>query len=139
MVDDIKAGNYYKAFETYITLTASYMQDDSDLYFGDYYEEEKNDHFLTKLWAQIPISIGIGIVAVAIMAYNSGGKITATSRDYLDTSRPGLIGRRDIYLRTRITKRRKPKQNTSSRSGSGGYRGGVSRGGRSHSSGGRKL
>ena len=74
--------------------------------------------------------------------------MTAGSRDYLDRSKSGLIGRRDQYIRSTVTRVRKPTQNhtsSGSRGGSrggfssGGFRGGRSSGGRSHSSGGRKL
>ncbi len=163
MVDDLKAGNYYEAFYTYIITSSSYMLDDSDLnydhnydyeyeqenyYDHDSYYDKASDSYFNKIWIQILISLSIGLVAVLIMASNSGGKVTVKGHDYLDRSRPGLIGRRDTYLRTRTTRVKKPKQqNHSSRGGgssrgsfnSSGNRGGVSRGGRSHSSGGRKL
>ncbi len=162
MVDDLKAGYYYDAFKTYIEMSSSYMLDDSELNYDhnyDYnYDSLPDDSYYDydqvtekpfhNIWVQLAISLGIGFVAVLIMAYNSGGKMTVKGQDYLDQSRPGLIGKRDTYLRTRTTRVRKPKQNTSSSSrggrsrggfSSGGYRGGTSRGGRSHSSGGRKL
>ncbi len=180
MEDDLRAGNYYDAFETYIKMVTAYMNDDSEInrdhdysyssssdpnysntydydsYYEDdkqhdyasYYEDEGNRQvkaFLTNPLVQLVASLIIGAIAVSVMAYHSGGRMTVQGNDYLDRSRSGLIGRRDIYLRTTITKIRKPTQNSGSggnRSGgfnAGGFRGGVSGGGRSHSSGGRKL
>ncbi|CUH91866.1 TPM domain-containing protein [Herbinix luporum] len=172
MVDDLRNGNYFTAFETYIVKSAAYMDDDSELnydhnYIYDnppqgfdpnneysyddydydrYYGEESNDNILLNIWFQLFASFGIGGIVVGIMAYNSGGKMTAGARDYLDRSRQSLIGKKDHYVRTTVSKSRIPSQSSgsggsSSRGGynSGGFRGGRSSGGRSHSSGGRKL
>lgn len=204
MVDDLRGGHYYIAFETYINMSADYMSDDSELnydhnydfesppeefdpnneysydeydydrYYDDrYYNDNidndqkfnnsrnrwntrnnssdrnssREDNILLNVWFQLFISLIIGGVVVGIMAYNSSGRMTAGSRDYLDRSKSGLIGRRDQYIRSTVTKVRKPTQNNSSGSragsrggfNSGGFRGGSSSGGRSHSSGGRKL
>lgn len=140
----------------------SYDEYDYDQYYKDdydhtYYDGEDSysskgdsshqDDILKNIWFQLFISLIIGGVVVGIMAYNSSGRMTAGSNDYLDRSKPGLIGRRDHYIRSTVTKVRKPTQNTSSGGGgrsrggfnSGGFRGGRSSGGRSHSSGGRKL
>lgn len=175
MVDDLRAGNYFDAFVTYITMAAAYMEDDSELnydhnYIYDnppaanandpytanqknydydrYYDTAryKKDSILTNIWFQLIVSIAVGGTAVGIMAYNSGGKMTVRGNDYLDSSHSGLIGRRDDYISTRVTRVRKPTQNNNNHSNTGrggfnagGSRGGVSSGGRSHSSGGRSL
>lgn len=171
VVDDLNNGYYYDAFETYIVMSADYMADESELnYDHDYYydsppegfdpdneynydeydydryydDEPQGENILLNVWFQLFISLIIGAVVVGLLAYNSSGRMTAGSRDYLDRSKSGLIGRRDHYIRSTVTKVRKPTQNTSSggsRGGfnSGGFRGGSSSGGRSHSSGGRKL
>lgn len=165
MEDDLRAGNYYDAFVTYIDLATVYMNDDSEINtdhnynyeyssdpsyssnydYNSYYEEpgaKQVKDFLTNPLVQLAAALIIGAVAVGIMAYHSGGRMTVRGNDYLDQSRSGLIGRRDIYLRTTITKVRRPPSNTSGHKGgfnAGGFRGGVSPGGRSHSSGGRKL
>ncbi len=172
MVDDLRAKNYFNAFETYITQAAAYMKDDSDLNYNhdysydnppdgfdtdneySYDDYDYNRHYsryelqnsiLTNFWFQLIAALAIGAITVGIMAHNSGGKMTAGSSDYLDRSRNGLIGRRDQYIRTSVSKRRKPTQSSSGggfKSGgfnSSGHRGGRSSGGRSHSSGGRKL
>lgn len=183
----LKNKNYYDAFKTYITMSAGYMEDDSELnydheyiydntpegfdpdneyvydniseglnhdnkyydYQGYYDKEELLNSIFLNFWFQLAAALIIGGVVVASLAYRSSGRMTAGARDYLDKSRQGLIGRRDHYLRSTVTRWRKPTQNTSSQSGgrgsgrggfnSGGFRGGRSAGGRSHSSGGRKL
>lgn len=168
MVDDLRAGEYYDAFETYITMSASYMKDDSELNedhnysyetppdrdydyetdaydYDRYYDDPRTteaEDILENLWFQLAAALVIGAVTVGIMAYHSGGKMTVHGNDYLERSRSGLIGRRDNYIRTRITRVRRPQQSSSSGRGgfnAGGFRGGISGGGRSHSSGGRKL
>lgn len=161
----LSKGHYVEAFETYINMSAEYMTDDSELNWdhdytvnqpqsnnpdGPYYDDtwpydsygDRKTDIFTTWWVQLIISFVIGGIAVGIMAYNSGGKMTAGSSTYLDRSQSGLIGRRDQYLRTRTTRVRKPQQNNNTRGGgfnSGGFRGGVSSGGRSHSSGGGRF
>lgn len=170
MVDNLRSKNYYDAFVTYIDMSASYMKDDTELnydhnynydtlpeknndsdnqYSNDnydydsYYKEDKVDakDAFNNIWVQLGISLVIGGIVVGIMAAGSGGRMTAQGNNYIDAGHSGLIGRRDHYLRTTVTRIRRPKENTSSRGGfnAGGFRGGVSGGGRSHSSGGRKL
>jgi uncharacterized protein len=75
------------------------------------------------------------------MAFNSGGRMTAGSSNYMEQNNSGLIGRRDDYIRTQVTRVRKPQNNNSGGGGfnAGGFRGGMSGGGRSHSSGGGKF
>jgi uncharacterized protein len=165
---DLQDGNYYDAFVTYIERSAAYMKDDSELnYDHDYtagtpqssnpnapnYDETwPSDNYsrnnqaadiLSNIFVQLFVAVVIGIVAVAIMAYNSGGKMTVGGNSYIDQSHSGLIGRRDDYIRTTVTRVRKPQNNnTGHGSGgfnAGGFRGGVSGGGRSHSSGGGKF
>jgi uncharacterized protein len=160
---NLSDGNYYDAFVTYIERSAAYMSDDSELnYDHDYsagtpqssdpnapnydetwpsnYNEAKN--ILSNIWVQLIIAAIIAAITVAIMAYNSGGKMTAGANNYMDQSHSGLIGRRDDYLRTTVTRVRKPQNNNNSGGGgfnAGGFRGGVSGGGRSHSSGGGRF
>lgn len=163
---DLSAGNYYDAFATYIERSAAYMSDDSELnYDSDYsvnqpqstnpnapnYDATWPDNYssksqaeslLSNLWFQLAISMIIGAVTVGIMAYNSGGRMTTGGATYMDPNNSGLIGRRDDYIRTQVTRIRKPQNNNNNGRGgfnAGGFRGGVSGGGRSHSSGGGKF
>jgi len=162
-------GDYYNACLIYIKSSAGFMKDDSDLNYDhnynqtpqssdpnapnydetwpdEYSEQAKEDSILKNIWFQLAVSLVIGGVVVAIMAYSSGGTMTAGSSNYFDHSSPGLIGRRDHYLRTTVTKVRKPKDDTPHNNShakggfnSSGFRGGVSSGGRSHSTGSRKF
>jgi uncharacterized protein len=94
------------------------------------------------MWVQLIASIVIGIITVSIMAFHSGGRMTAGSNNYIEQSNSGLIGRRDDYVRTQVTRIRRPQNNPSNGGGgfnAGGFRGGMSGGGRSHSSGGGKF
>ena len=111
----LTAGNYYDAFKTYIDDSAIYLSKTS---------------IFTSFWFQLLIAIIIGAITVAIMASNSGGRMTAGGGNYIDQNHSGLIGRRDDYIRTTVTRIRKPQNNST---------GGVSAGGRSHSSGGGKF
>jgi uncharacterized protein len=159
-------GDYYDAFATYIERSAAYMSDDTELnYDYDYsagtpqssnpnapnydetwpadYNSVDNtvENVLTNVWFQLFAAIAIGIIAVVIMAYNSGGKMTTGGNTYMESGNSGLIGRRDDYIRTQVTRVRKPQNNNTRGGGfnAGGFRGGVSGGGRSHSSGGGKF
>ena len=159
-------GYYYSAFTAYIERSAAYMKDDSELNNdsdytagtpqsndpnGEYYDEtwpsdynsydNTVDNVLSSVWFQLLAGIIIGAVAVAIMAYNSGGKMTAGGNNYIDSNNSGLIGQRDNYIRTQVTRVRRPQNNNNQGGGfnAGGFRGGSSGGGRSHSSGGGKF
>jgi len=127
-----------------------YTYDDYDYnyHYKSYYKaEQKKNNILFNVWFQLLISLFIGGSVVGVLAYSSGGVMTAGARDYLDRSKSGLIGCKDQYTHSTVSKVRKPSSNSSSGGGvkssggfnSGGFRGGVSSGGRSHSSGGRKL
>jgi uncharacterized protein len=103
--------------------------------------DSRIENILTNVWFQILAAIIIGIIAVVIMAYNSGGRMTAGGNTYMDSNNSGLIGRRDDYIRTQVTRVRRPQNNNNGGGGfnAGGFRGGTSGGGRSHSSSGGKF
>lgn len=141
-------GDYRTAFQIYIEESAAYMKDDSELnYDYDYsYDSEGNrvtgnsssdpaKNVITNVWFQLLISLAIGGIVVGVMAYNSGGRMTAGGNTYMDPGHSGLIGRRDLYLRTTVTRVRRPQNNNTGRGGfnAGGFRGGISSGGSSHS------
>ncbi|MDF2907664.1 MAG: hypothetical protein K0R34_2985 [Herbinix sp.] len=164
---DLSNGNYYEACAIYIERSAAYMSDDSELnYDHDYtagtpqsndpnapnYDEtwpsDRNPgssefiDIISNVWVQLIASIVIGIITVSIMAYHSGGRMTAGSTNYIEQNNSGLIGRRDDYVRTQVTRIRRPQNNPNNGGGgfnAGGFRGGMSGGGRSHSSGGGKF
>lgn len=98
--------------------------------------------FYYTVWFQLLVSVIIGGIVVFSMAHTSGGTMTAGGKDYLDPSHSGITARRDDYIRTTVTKVKKPDPPKSSGGGysgrsSGG--GGVSSGGHSHSGGGRSF
>lgn len=106
-------GDYATAFEKYI---------------------KSSDNFINAVpiyqntFLHIVIALLIGAIVVAIMAYNAGGKMTVGGNTYLDPNHSGLIGRRDDYIRTHITRVRKPQNNNN------GGGGGISAGGHSYNS-----
>lgn len=75
------------------------------------------NNILFNLRFQIAASLGIAGIAVGIMAYSSDGRTTVDAGTYQDSGSTRIIDRRDIYLRTSVTKRRKPSNNNSSRGG----------------------
>ncbi|HLR34579.1 MAG TPA: TPM domain-containing protein [Tissierellales bacterium] len=117
-------GDYYKAFKYFIKTSYKYM---------GIRPKVNPNNILFNLWFQIITSLTLAGIVVGTMAYNSGGKITTSDGTYrnLDTSK--VLARRDNYIRTSVTKRRKPSKNTSSGSSGGGGGGGVTSGGHSHS------
>lgn len=120
---DLSNGNYKQAFEKYIKTAHRYMG----------FEPGVNpDNILFNIWFQLGSAAAIGAIAVGIMAYRSGGRVTVNRRTYEDASTSGIMDHQDRYIRTTTTKR-KIERNTGGGSGGGGG-GGVTRGGHSHSS-----
>ena len=163
---DLSDGNYYDAFTTYIERSAAYMTDDSELNYDHDYTagtpQSSNPNapnydatwrgssssgqaevvdIISNVWVQLLAAVTIGIITVSVMAFQSGGRMTAGSGNYIEQNNSGLIGRRDDYVRTQVTRMRKPQNNNNSGGGfnAGGFRGGMSSGGSSHSSGGGKF
>ncbi len=164
ILDDIdsslKAAEYKKAFIEFAKESAYYMNEEKGVketpasgepgsgnYYGEssydgpsnyYGQKEKNPFYNTFL--QLGIALAIGAVTVGIMAVNSGGRMTAQGRDYMDGSNSGITDSRDNYLRTTTTRVKKPTPQSNGGSGprsSGG--GGISSGGHSHSGGSRSF
>lgn len=109
----LSAGNYYEAFDLFFDFGDEYLDKHPNIFFNTFF--------------QLALSLGLAGAIVFFMAYTSGGRVTVTSRTYLDESNTKIIDKHDIYLRKTVTRKRKP----SSKSGGGG--GGISGGGRSHS------
>lgn len=109
-----------------------------------YYNNPKYEYgqkpFYIETWFQILLSLCIGGIVVGSMAAQSKGRNTVNNHTYLDEQHSGLVAQRDVYLRTSVTKVRKPSNNNN---GTGGGRssggGGFSSGGRSHSGGSRRC
>jgi len=119
-------GDYYKAFSKFIKLGYKYMGMEPNV---------DPDNILFNLWFQIVVSLVIAGIIVGAMAYNSGGRVTVSQGTYMDFSNSKVINRRDNYLRTSVTKTRKPSNNNKSSGGGfgGGGGGGTTSGGHSHS------
>lgn len=117
MHSDMTEGKYYSAIEKFCNKSYEYMG-----------KSPKLDSVIFSPIIQLILCLIIGILPIAIMVYNSGGRITTNSRTYLDKNNSGVIGRFDRYTYTTVKRTPKPKQtNNSSESGGGGT---------SHSSGG---
>ena len=84
------------------------------------------------LWFQVVVSIVVSGIIVAIIAFSRKTPITTNSNTYLDQSKSHLRFHHDNYIRTVVTKQKKPSNNNNS-SGSGHSSSGPS--GHSHSSG----
>ncbi|WP_306345154.1 TPM domain-containing protein [Lederbergia ruris] len=118
----MKNEDYFTAFQTFILTADEYM----GIRFG-----LSPDNLLFQLWFQAAVSIGLGVLIVGGMAYNSGGRVTINNKTYEDSSTSRVVNRRDQYIRTTTTKRRKPQSNSGGGSSGGG--GGRTSGGHSHS------
>lgn len=124
---DLSNGDFYKAFRKFIKTSYKYMGIRPGV---------DPDNILFKLGFQITTSLIVAGIVVGSMAYNTGGRVTVYDGTYRDFSNSRILNRRDIYLRTSVTKHKKPSNNNRS-GGSGGSGisrgGGMTRGGHSHS------
>lgn len=166
ILDDVssllKGKKYYDAMEEFAKQAAYYMneskgvkttpasptaQPGSGNYYGesgyagpsDYYSQ-KDDNIFFNTFFQLGLAVIIGVITVSIMAANSGGRVTVTSRTYMDERTSGVTASRDDYLRTTVTKVKKPdndNHNTISNGSRSSGGGGISSGGHSHSGGSR--
>lgn len=118
MYDDMADGNYYSAIQTFCNQSYTYMG-----------KPPKLDSIIFSPLFQLVICLIAGIVPVAIIAYNSGGRTTTGSHTYLDRNNSRIIGSFDRYTHTTVKRTHKPQNNSSHGGGGGG-------GGSSHSSGG---
>ncbi|MBU8879131.1 TPM domain-containing protein [Bacillus sp. FJAT-29790] len=119
---DLSSGDYYHAFHSYIQTSYQYM--------GIRPGVDPNNILLNR-WFQIIASLAAGAIAVSVMAYRSGGRISVNETTYRDMDHSTVIRRRDDYVRTTTTKRKKPPANPNGGGRGGG--GGMSKGGHSHS------
>lgn len=162
ILDDIAPmlndGDYYDAMIEYCKEVAYYMNEEKGVntspatgtegsgnYYGEsaysgpsnYYGQEKSIFFNT--FFQLIIAIGIGAIAVTVMAIQSGGKVTVNKYTYMDEQSSRILAREDNYVRTTTTRVRKPTDNSGSSGGRSSGGGGISSGGHSHSGGGRSF
>ena len=124
---DLSSANYYEAFDSFIKTSYKYMGIRPGV---------NPNNIIFNSWFQIIASLAVAGIAISIMAYNSGGRVTVNEGTYRDFSNSRVIERRDDYVRTAVTRRRKPSDDNHNSRGSGGRGGGgggVSSGGHSHS------
>lgn len=118
----ITAERYEEAFQTLLSQ-------------ADRYLDGEPANILMQWWFQIVVGLVIGGLVVGSLVYSSGGRVTINSQTYMDTANSRVLNQRDRYIRTTVTKVRKPK----SSSGGGGGGGGRTGGGHSYSGGGRSF
>ncbi|MHA6482196.1 TPM domain-containing protein [Paenibacillus sp. strain BS8-2] len=120
---DLSAGDYYGAFSAYIETAHRYM---------GYKPGVNPDLILFKWWFQVGVAGVVALLVVWRLVANSGGRVTVHNRTYENTGSSGIVGHRDQYIRTTVTKRHIPKPSSG---GGGGGRGGggTTSGGHSHS------
>lgn len=123
--------NYYEAFRDFAKGV--------DHYYNNPSFEFRHEPIYFKTWFHIVVSLIIGGLVVWGMAYHSQGRNTVNNHTYLDEKHSGVVARRDVYLRTSVTKVKKPTENNNSGGGRSSGGGGFSSGGRSHSGGSRKC
>jgi len=119
----LSEGDYAAAFKKYIKTSYKYMGIKPGV---------NPDNILFNIWFQLGAAAAIGGIAVSIMAFNSGGRVTVNRRTYEDAKTSGIVDRQDQYVRTTVTKTKIEKSSGGGgRGGSGG--GGFTGGGHSHS------
>lgn len=113
LLDDLSAGYYYDAFDSYLTALEDCLHDASDVSSGS---GNSGVNIL------ISIVIGLVVAAVAILIMRSGmntAKAQSGAAEYIKAGSYHLTQRQDIFLYSRVTKTAKPQNNGSSRSGGG--------------------
>lgn len=119
-------GDYFTAFETFITTTERYMR---------YRPGVNPDNIFLKTSWQLIFAIVLGSLITFVMVRNVNPKVTTTPATYRNEQLTRILRKRDRYVRTTVTKSYRPRNNN--RSGGGGSGGGSSfgrtSGGRSYS------
>lgn len=118
ITSDLSSGNYVSAYESFIKLSARYMQfkpgvDPSNPVFNPY--------------IQLAGALLFGAFVVGVMAANRRSKITYSAATYYDTELSRTNKKEDKYLRRTVTKTYSPQEKDSGGGGGGG--GGFSGGG----------
>ena len=164
--EDLTLGDYYAAAETFAEQTVYYMEQDKGVSTGyepgqdygetydgpsDYYSEPLQERYTAgeylgrklseAFFGSLLLAIVGSTVACLIIGANRKTRVTVYAATYMDQQNSGLTARRDDYLRTTVTKIRRPTESSSSGSHGGRSSGGGGRssGGRSHSGGSRRF
>lgn len=136
----LKSGSYALATQTFLDDTIYFLdnepsQEDINSFHDSVNSkgDNKEDSIFFQLWFQLLIAVALSAIIVIIMILNAGGKVTTNAETYLDHNDSHILAQHDHYVRTTLTKHKKPKNN----GGGGGATGGnTSGGGRSFNSGG---
>ncbi|KYG91280.1 hypothetical protein A0U40_15060 [[Bacillus] sp. KCTC 13219] len=111
LTPSLSNGDYYGAFRHFIVASHEYMS------YGP-------NSILFRWWFQLGAAILLAAIIVGLMAYSSGGRMTTTERDYFNPNGSGITKKHDRFLRTTVTKTKKPSSNSGGGSGGGGTTGG---------------
>lgn len=99
-------GQYYQACEIAVDKVAHYMT---------------TDYFYFQVWFQLLVALGISAIIVAIMAFSRETPITTNANTYLDQNQSRLRFHHDNYIRTVVTKTKKPESGSNGGHGGGGH------------------
>lgn len=147
---------YYMSQDQGVSTEYEEGQDYGESYGGEsnYYTETLEERYTVweyigerldgKVIPSALVAIGGSLIACICIIANKGTKVTVNQDTYADQVNSGITASRDDYLRTTVTKVRKPSESSGSSGGrsSGGRSsggGGRSSGGRSHSGGSRRF
>lgn len=120
----LSAGQYGAAFGQFLELAHDYM---------GYKPGVNPENVLFKWWFQLAVAIGVAAVAVGIMAYRSGGRVTVNAHTYLDKSRSRIIRQTDHFVNKTVSRTKIERQSGGGGGGGFGGGGGMTGGGRSFS------
>lgn len=62
------------------------------------------DLILFKWWFQLIAAVAVAGIAVAVMLFNSGGRVTVNGQTYIDNRTSDVIDQYDTYIRTTVTR-----------------------------------
>ncbi|TCT12975.1 uncharacterized protein EDC18_11049 [Natranaerovirga pectinivora] len=135
----LSSANYYEGVVAFLNNVEGYIR--AGIPSNQHTVEEKKPNILGRIVMYLFISMGIGGIAVGVMASNNKGKSTVNEGTYLQNKALNIISSNDRHVNTRVTH---VTINTNSGSGSSGGSSGRSTvhrssSGRSHGGGGRKF
>lgn len=125
----MRSGDYGGAFGKTVETSSRYME---------FRPGVNPENIFFKTWFQAAIALLVGGIVVGIMVYNSGGRVTTTSRTYIDDANTRVRHRQDRF-RNKTVSRRKVQKSSGGGGGGGFGGGGTTGGGRSFSGGGRSF
>ena len=151
MLPYLASGFYYDAFDTFLAELYDYLDalesgspiDGNADYSGSYYHGDQEEilyyeePFTPSLLVAMMIGIPAGLVTILVMRLMMiTRKPQRTASAYMSSGSFRIIGQRDLFLYSKVSKVRKPQQTSSSGGGSSVHR---SSSGRSHGGGGGKF